>query len=355
MAGFWGADTEALRDYSGHVVRGGQALGELRDRLQQTVTSVEWIGPDADSFRDDFTGRISSLFRNSSDLLIENSRTLEQHAEEQDDASATGGADGGGSGGGILDAIGDFFRDLGEGINNAIDTIFEVTGIKTLWNGISDAARSVLDSPLVKGVTGFLGKLGPVGQFLGSGLNSIVGGAHTFLDGVDAVVDPPHDGWRGLGDRVFGGLKAVSGAGQIASTVGVPLGPIGPAGVAMAGAASNLWDSAGPLMDTMEAGGSVSLSDAVSTLGPGVSGLVNAAGGPQGISAMASGSPIGGLIAGSGIGGGIGGALGGGGIGGALGGGGIGGALGGMVSGGFASSPLGGVAGPLVSGLAGLF
>lgn len=56
MNSFYGADTEALRDYAGRVLGGSSRLQQLREELAGTVTSVEWVGSDADAFRDDFTG-----------------------------------------------------------------------------------------------------------------------------------------------------------------------------------------------------------------------------------------------------------------------------------------------------------
>lgn len=55
---------------------------ELRATLPSRVTSVEWVGQDADSFRGDFAGRISSLF--------------EQVAGKLDSRREPGRSDGGG-------------------------------------------------------------------------------------------------------------------------------------------------------------------------------------------------------------------------------------------------------------------
>lgn len=62
MNGFFGADTVALRDYAQRVQTGSGRLLELRSGLAAQIGSVEWIGADAETFRNDFSSRVSALF-----------------------------------------------------------------------------------------------------------------------------------------------------------------------------------------------------------------------------------------------------------------------------------------------------
>ena len=56
VTGFWGTDTEALRRLSGSIGSGGEQLDDLAARLSVLIDSVDWIGPDADTFRADWSG-----------------------------------------------------------------------------------------------------------------------------------------------------------------------------------------------------------------------------------------------------------------------------------------------------------
>ena len=62
LNGFFGADTVALRDYAQRVQTGSGRLLELRSGLAAQIGSVDWIGPDAETFRNDFSSRVSALF-----------------------------------------------------------------------------------------------------------------------------------------------------------------------------------------------------------------------------------------------------------------------------------------------------
>ena len=91
VTGFWGADTEALRRLSGSIGSGGEQLDDLAARLSVLIDSVDWIGPDADTFRADWSGQVRPGLVECIVQLDERGRELDQHAEEQDEVSAAGG------------------------------------------------------------------------------------------------------------------------------------------------------------------------------------------------------------------------------------------------------------------------
>ena len=298
MNGFFGADTGALRDYAQRVQTGSGRLLELRSSLATQVGSVEWIGPDADAFRSDFSSRISALFDQIGGDLDRRRADLETHAEEQDEAS---GVDGGGGGGdrSFGDLLGDLLSNPLTAVGSTIASVAGAGGalwkmfkqsrnlmnLRTAMNTLGDAAQSAqtfLRGGMVDDAAGFLGKLGGVGRFLGG-----AGGVLGIAGGISDMINPPHDGWRGVGDRIAGGLSVVSGAGGLAVALGAgaALGPVGLGVVAVAGVGAGLWAAGNAIYDNWDSitsfagdvGGHV--SDFVSDAGDVVGGAVDAVGG----------------------------------------------------------------------------
>lgn len=103
MSGFFGGDTEQMRRQSSVCTAGAQRLAELIAIATATVDAVEWQGPDAETFRETWRSEAAARASSTAEILERLSRELEQHAEEQDGASADD------SGGGLWDAIGDLF------------------------------------------------------------------------------------------------------------------------------------------------------------------------------------------------------------------------------------------------------
>lgn len=103
MSGFYGADTQQLRDHSELLRDRARTFSELRDRLQPAVMNESvWQGSDADAFRTDWSARTSSLFDEIAAQIDRHSADLETQAEEQDTASeARSGGDGGGDRNGV--------------------------------------------------------------------------------------------------------------------------------------------------------------------------------------------------------------------------------------------------------------
>lgn len=102
MSGFYGADTDQVRDHSQLLRDRARSLTELRDQLQPAVLDESaWRGPDADAFRSTWSSQTTQLFDQIAEQLGQRSQGLSTHADEQDEASGVGegGADGGGTGG----------------------------------------------------------------------------------------------------------------------------------------------------------------------------------------------------------------------------------------------------------------
>lgn len=87
MSGFQGADTAALTGWSEQGASAQQALAELLETCASAVAAVEWVGPDAISFREQFA-HLQSRWTAASDALGERSTDARQQAEEQDRTSS---------------------------------------------------------------------------------------------------------------------------------------------------------------------------------------------------------------------------------------------------------------------------
>src|SRR5690606_24195712 len=93
--------------------RAARRLEDVLGDLHSSVQGVSWVGPDADSFREQWEG----TRRQGEGLVVpglgERSRELKEHAEEQEQASSTE------DGGWFEDALA-WRRDAGKGIVDGI-------------------------------------------------------------------------------------------------------------------------------------------------------------------------------------------------------------------------------------------
>lgn len=92
MNGFQGADPEALRHQGAAVASGAGRIEDLALRLGALIESVAWTGPDADSFRADWSARVRPGLLERGEHLRSEARALNAHGEEQDRASAPSAA-----------------------------------------------------------------------------------------------------------------------------------------------------------------------------------------------------------------------------------------------------------------------
>lgn len=92
--GFYGADTEQLREHAEAVRLGEQSLAELFESLDSVVRTVSWNGPDAEGFRSQWGSLISGSARDVCDSLRRRSEEADREADEQDGASQEEGGTG---------------------------------------------------------------------------------------------------------------------------------------------------------------------------------------------------------------------------------------------------------------------
>lgn len=88
---FYGADTEALRSQATAVKRAGGHLQGLGSSLIQVIAAVEWVGGDAETFREQGRGVLEQQLAALTGRITAAGNELEAQADEQDQASGRGG------------------------------------------------------------------------------------------------------------------------------------------------------------------------------------------------------------------------------------------------------------------------
>lgn len=93
MSGFWGADSGAVRQQGGGSTGAAGTVESLMAACGAVIDAVEWVGPDAEAFRERWGGEVRSRLEQVIEQLRADGDELTRHAEEQDEVS---GGDGGG-------------------------------------------------------------------------------------------------------------------------------------------------------------------------------------------------------------------------------------------------------------------
>lgn len=247
MSGFYGADTDRLRTHAQLLKDRAVSLEDLRARLEPLVMDEgAWQGEDADAFRDRWRSETAPRFASIADSLSDRSGDLDEHAEEQDDASKARDHS-------LLDLLKDIFTGTGKGLFDALKGI--VMGGKKIWDVLRNMKDPAKLLEKLRGIKGkafdaFLEKLGKFDGLMKKAPWLLKGGKvlGKLLPGLDILTG----GWQMIdsirkGDTfhaVTGGVTALGGilitAGTICdmtgvgAVVGVPLQVIG--GVLVGGA-----------------------------------------------------------------------------------------------------------------------
>lgn len=240
--GMVGADIEALRLLA-------DKFDEGSERLETIVTTVEsavpqengWSGPDAEGFRQEWTGSHLVRLRETAVALTDVAGKVRANADAQEATSNDyTGVPGGGTGGTEVAGA----SDRPGSVWDVIETGAGVVGLGTAgWaafkygrnllnlnralNTAGDAAASAtafIRQGMHADGMGIVGRLGTFGKFAG-----VAGGALGVIGGVDQMFNPRYDGWRGGLDRVMGGVGAVGGVATIGMFMGAAAftGPVG--------------------------------------------------------------------------------------------------------------------------------
>ena len=83
----WGADVEQLRQLGGKLEHGASEIESQRNKLTNFLDQVDWRGPDADKFKDQWRGEHTSKLNQVAEALREAGNRATQNAEQQTQAS----------------------------------------------------------------------------------------------------------------------------------------------------------------------------------------------------------------------------------------------------------------------------
>ena len=176
---FLGMDIEGVRALAQQFGEKAQTVEDVISTISGQVQSVDWKGTDADQFKSEWEGTLSSQLRNVADALRQAQTTANNNADEQEQASG-GGAGGvvGSSygGGGITGSSSSFGGGGGSGSAGVTGSTgsFEDAGISGSSGSFGDA-----------GVTGSSGSFAVSGIAVGGNFGQQ--GVHVFGDGASPI------------------------------------------------------------------------------------------------------------------------------------------------------------------------
>lgn len=263
MAGFYGADVAQLRTLAGAMGKAADAINLQSTQLSNLInTNNSWHGQDAAHFKSDWNSSHRQSLMKAASMLRSGARELKDHANQQEFASYKSAE----SSVGVIKDVYDTslaVKDLGAQLYQAYklgrlkwENWAKTKEILTNWRAGGTVLREALDSLRNGGkITDVISDLKaniPYSQAFqdatkfskGMRIAGALAAPLNIVGGISDMINPEHDGWRGTGDRVAGGLSVVGGVGSIMlMTAGgaAMLGPIGAPIVVGAGLVAAGW------------------------------------------------------------------------------------------------------------------
>ncbi|MFW0773327.1 hypothetical protein ACLRGI_09165 [Paenarthrobacter nitroguajacolicus] len=264
MAGFYGADIAQLRSLAGVMGKAADAISLQSTQLSNAINSTTaWQGRDATVFKGDWNSQHRQSLVKAANMLRENASQLKKHANQQEFASHN---DGSGSSVGVLKDVYDTAMGV-KGVAAPLWTAYKylklgnaewvkTREVLTNWRAggtvVRDAMTALRNGEKVTDVLTDLKANIPYSQAFqeaskfskGLRIAGALAAPLNIVGGISDMINPEHDGWRGTGDRVAGGLSVVGGVGSIMlMTAGgaALLGPIGAPIVIGAGIVAGAW------------------------------------------------------------------------------------------------------------------
>ncbi|MBT2514957.1 hypothetical protein J7E82_15845 [Arthrobacter sp. ISL-30] len=263
MAGFYGADVAQLRTLAGAMGKAADAINLQSTQLSNLInTNNSWQGQDAAHFKSDWNSSHRQSLMKAASKLRSGARELKDHANQQEFASHKNAES---SVGVITDVYetSQGIKDFGAQLWQAYklgklgwEEFGKTKEILTNWRAGGTVLREALDSLRNGGkITDVISDLKaniPYSQAFqdaskfskGLRVAGALAAPLNIVGGISDMISPEHDGWRGTGDRVAGGLSVVGGVGSIMlMTAGgaAMLGPIGAPIVVGAGLVAAGW------------------------------------------------------------------------------------------------------------------
>ncbi|MFJ4172264.1 hypothetical protein ACIPY3_22360 [Paenarthrobacter sp. NPDC089714] len=264
MAGFYGADIAQLRSLAGVMGKAADAITSQSAQLSNAINSANaWQGRDATVFKNDWNSQHRQSLVKAASMLRDNASLLKKNANQQEFASHN---DGSRSSVGVIKDVYDTgmgVKDLGSqlwaayklgklGWQDFAKTREVLTNWRAGGTAVKDALTALRNGEKITDVITDLKANIPYSQAFqdaskfskGLRVAGALAAPLNIVGGISDMINPEHDGWRGTGDRVAGGLSVVGGVGSIMlMTAGgaAMLGPIGAPIVIGAGIVAGAW------------------------------------------------------------------------------------------------------------------
>lgn len=270
----FGADIEALRLLADKFDEGSETLDTVATAVEAATPQQDgWSGPDADGFRQEWTGSHLMKLRDAAAALSDAALTVRSNADAQEttsnEYSGGTGPGGGTNGNGVPGASDSGFNWAGLGLAGMLGTKAFTTYLAAskAWKTgkalvpfvqatrLGDAARiAATTKEVYRGAGGLVGrtaaslnvaedfgalaKLGSFSRVIGG-----AGGVFGIYGGYQQITNSQYDGVRGGVDQVMGGLSIIGGAGGLTMALGgaALLGPVGVGIVVGAGLVAGAW------------------------------------------------------------------------------------------------------------------
>lgn len=83
----WGADVQSLRELGSKLQRGSEEIRNTKSQLTSAVQGVDWKGPDAEAFKNDWNGEHTAALSKVIQALDEAGRKAKANAQAQESTS----------------------------------------------------------------------------------------------------------------------------------------------------------------------------------------------------------------------------------------------------------------------------
>ena len=83
----WGLDVEQVRNLSSQLRQQADQIQEILSTLTNTLNSTQWMGPDSEQFRNEWSTTHTSALRQVINSMHEASQKAQQNAAEQESVS----------------------------------------------------------------------------------------------------------------------------------------------------------------------------------------------------------------------------------------------------------------------------
>ncbi|MDJ0321027.1 hypothetical protein [Pseudarthrobacter sp. PS3-L1] len=84
----WGADIQQLKDLGQRLVTGAQAIEDQKSQLTKALAGTDWKGPDADRFRNEWSGQHTAALNKVAAALKDAGQQAKKNAQQQETASS---------------------------------------------------------------------------------------------------------------------------------------------------------------------------------------------------------------------------------------------------------------------------